>query len=720
MNLNRHEFSTEFAGRPLTIEVSKIAEQATAAVIGKYDETTVLVTVVMRDEDKKVNYFPLLVDYEERFYAAGKIIGSRFIRREGRPSDEAILSGRIVDRSIRPLFNHRLRREVQVVVTVLSIDEENDPDFIALLTASTALSISKIPWDGPVAGVKVMFGRAARLPDGQGSGPAGKPLIIVNPKNSEVAEGFELVTFAAGTAERVNMIELEGKEASEDSVAVALGKAKEEIARLVAWQKEIVLKIGEEKAKIPLAEPHPEMKVKIRAFLKNRLEQAMYEREKMAREVGMRKLERDLKEFLVSEVADQASIDAALHFYEEEIDAVVHKNILEEDRRPDGRGLDEVRELHAEVGLFKRTHGSALFIRGNTQALAVTTLGPPSSQQLVETIEFSGKKRFLLHYNFPPYSVGETGPFRGPGRREIGHGALAGKALRNLIPTADEFPYTIRVVSEILSSNGSSSMASVCATSLSLMDAGVPFKKPVAGIAMGLMSEEIPNSKNQIPKYKILTDIQGPEDHYGDMDFKVAGTRDGVTAIQMDVKINGITVEMIRETLAKAKRARLQILDIMDKVLPAPREHLSPHAPIILVAQIPPTKIGEVIGPGGKMINGIIEKTGVLSIDIEEDGRVFVTAENPEKAKAALDIVKSIGKVYEVGEIVEGKIVKTLDFGAIMELGPHQDGMIHVSELKEGYVKKVEDVLKVGDFVRAKVIRADPDGRIGLSLKNLK
>ena len=707
MNLNRQQFTREFAGRPLTIEVSKLAEQATAAVLGKYDDTTVLVTVVMRDEDKKVNYFPLTVDYEERFYAAGKIIGSRFIRREGRPSDEAILSGRIVDRTIRPLFDHRLRREVQVVVTILTIDEENDPDFIALLAASTALAISTIPWAGPVAGVKIMKRQ-------------GSPELVVNPKNSQIAEGFEFVTFTAGTEDRVSMIELEGREASEEGALAAFTRAQKEIAELVAWQREIVAKIGEPKADIPIAEPHPELKGKIRTFLSSRLETAMYQKEKQAREAAMAKLERELKEFLTADGSDQEAIDAALHFYEEEIDALVHRNILLYDRRPDGRKLDAVRDLYAEAGLFKRTHGSALFVRGNTQALAVTTLGPPSAQQLVETIEFSGKKRFLLHYNFPPYSVGETGPFRGPGRREIGHGALASKAIRNLIPSADEFPYTIRVVSEVLSSNGSSSMATVCATSLSLMDAGVPFKRPVAGIAMGLMIDEQQTTHDKQLKYKILTDIQGPEDHYGDMDFKVAGTKDGVTAIQMDVKINGLTELMIRETLAQAKAARLQILGVMEQTLAAPRGHLSPFAPIIMTTQIPPTKIGEVIGPGGKMINGIIEKTGVLSIDIEEDGMVFVTAENPEKAKAAIDIVKGIGKIYEVGEIVEGKIIKTLDFGAIMELGAHHDGMIHVSELKSGYVKKVEDVVKVGDFVRAKVIRVDPDGRIGLSLKALQ
>jgi polyribonucleotide nucleotidyltransferase len=674
-----------------------MAEQATAAVMGKYGDTVVLATVVMKDEDKKVDFFPLTVDYEERFYAAGKIIGSRFVRREGRPSDEAILSGRIVDRTIRPLFDHRLRREVQVVITVLSVDEENDPDFIALLTVSTALSLSKIPWNGPVAGIKVMK-------------RVGDDAIVINPTNKEVAAGFELVGFVGGAADGINMIELEGIEASEEHAVTAFSAAEAEIKKLIAWQKEIQKEIGAAKEVVPLAIPDEALTEKIKAFLAPRLEKAVYTPHKGEREAMLADVKSELDKHLVAEGVDASLLGTANHVFEDELDAVVHKNVLEKEKRPDGRRLDEVRDLYAETGLFSRTHGSALFVRGNTQALAITTLGPPSAQQLVETIEFSGKKRFLLHYNFPSYSVGETGPFRGPSRRDIGHGSLAGKAIRNLIPSAEEFPYTIRVVSEILSSNGSSSMATVCASSLSLMDAGVPMKKPAAGIAMGLMSDQ---NKN----YKILTDIQGPEDHYGDMDFKAAGTADGVTAIQMDVKISGVSVQVLAETLAQAKQARLHILSAMNKVLSAPRPQVSSYAPMILVLSIPPSKIGEVIGPGGKVINGIIEKTGALSIDIEEDGRVFVTGSNRETAQAAYDAVASIVKVYELGDVVEGTVVKILEFGAIVEFGPHRDGMIHVSELKNGFVKKVEDVLKVGDFVRAKIIRLDPDGRIGLSLK---
>jgi polyribonucleotide nucleotidyltransferase len=701
MGLDRKQFTTEYAGQTLTMEVSRLAEQATTAVLGKYGDTTVLVTTVMANEDRDVSYFPLVVDYEERFYAAGKIIGSRFVRREGRPSEEAILSGRIIDRTIRPLFDHRIRRPVQVVVTILTIDEENDPDFIALLTASTALAISPIPWKGPVAGVKFM--------QRSGSGD-----FVVNPVNSEVAKGFDFVSFTAGTKDRISMIELEGIESQEDAVASAFAKAQGEVQKLVAWQEGIIKEIGREKAAVPMVEVHEEVKEKIAEFLSTRLEKAMYVPDKKAQSENMAALSVAMHEHLKAEGVDEAHRKAADHFLEEATDALVHKNILEKDMRPDGRALDEVRELYGEVGLFKRTHGSGIFMRGNTQALAVTTLGPPSAEQMVESIEFSGKKRFLLHYNFPAYSVGETGPFRGPGRREIGHGALAMKALKNMVPASTEFPYTIRVVSEVLSSNGSSSMATVCASTLSLMDAGVPIKKAVAGIAMGIITDATDST------YKVLCDIQGPEDHYGDMDFKVAGTRDGITAIQMDVKIQGLTQEMLVDALAGAKTARYKILDVLEKVIAEPRKELSPYAPMIVKTSVAPAKIGEVIGPGGKMINGIIERTGVTSIDIDDDGSVFITADSADKARAALAEVESIGKVLEVGEMVEGKVVKIMDFGAIVQFGPHSDGMVHVSELKDGgFIKNVTDVVQIGDHVRAKIIRVE-DGRTALSMRGVE
>ena len=682
------------------LEVSRLADQADASVLGRYGDTTVLATVVMSKKDIDKDYFPLMVNYEEKFYAAGKILGSRFIRREGRASDEAILTGRLIDRTIRPLFDQKMRREIQLVVTVLTYDGENDPDFIGLLAASVALAISPIPWDGPVAGIKIFKTKGASE-------------AKFNPNLSETANTqMELDAFVSGTKERINMIELEGDEIQESEIVRAFSEAHKEIQKLIHWQETIIKEIGKPKAKVNLAEPDEKLKKEIKNFLKNKLEKAVYNPNKQEMYENLGELKNSLKEHLEKEEYSEKDLIAANNLFEEEINDLVHEKILKEEKRPDGRKLNELRELHSEVALLPRVHGSALFIRGNTQALGVTTLGAPGDQQLVETIEFSGKRRFLLHYNFPPYSVGEIGPFRGPGRRDIGHGNLAHKALRNLIPPQDQFPYTIRLVSEILSSNGSSSMATVCAGSLSLMDAGVPIRKPAAGIAMGLMLDEKGN------QYKVLTDIQGPEDHHGDMDFKAAGTDSGVTAIQMDVKIRGITPEMLEKTLAQAKSARLEILKTMNQALSAPRPQLSPFAPSIISLQINPELIGELIGPGGKMINGIIERTGVTAIDIEDDGQVFITAANQETGQKALAEVQAITKEYKVGDIVEGAVVKILEFGAIVEFGGGKDGMIHVSELKEGYVKKVEDVLRLGDFVRAKIVKME-NGKIGLSIKQL-
>ncbi len=701
MDLKRKQFKTEFQGRPVTLEVSELAGQANAAVIGRYGDTAVLVTVVMGNEDKDIDYFPLVVDYEERFYAAGKILGSRFVRREGRPSDNAVLSGRVIDRTIRPLFDHRLRRDVQLVVTVLQLDEESDLDFITLLTASAALAISDIPWNGPVAGVQLFHN--------------GKELSL-NPPKSEIAKNWPaengFLSFVAGTKERINMIELEGIDADEKEVASAYAQAQKDISKLVEWQEGMAKEIGKPKAAVHLAEPDSSLVKLVKEFLAGKLEAAMFAKKKEEREAKMSELRNQMRGYLAEQKLDEGALSVAEHLFDSETDELVHRKLLEENQRPDGRKPDELRDLYAEVGVFNRAHGSAIFMRGTTQALAMTTIAPPGSEQLVESMDFSGKKRFLLHYNFPPYSTGEVGRMGNPGRRSIGHGALAEKAVKNLIPPQDQFPYVIRVVSEILSSNGSSSMATVCGTSLSLMDAGVPIKKAVAGIAMGLMT-----GKNG--EYKVLTDIQGPEDHHGDMDFKVAGTADGVRAIQMDVKIDGLTNQMLVDALAQAKKARLEILKVMHKAIAEPRKELSPYAPRVLVLDINPEKIGEVIGPGGKVINGIIERTGALTIDIEQTGKVFIAGATKEKAEAAYKEVESIVKEYRIGDIVEGPVVKILEFGAIVQFAPSRDGMIHVSELKQGYVKKVEDVLKLGDFVRAKVVKADPDGRIGLSLKAL-
>lgn len=693
--LKGQKFSIDVNGKPLTLEVSELAKQANAAVLGQYGETVVLATVVMTPKDKDANFFPLVVDYEERFYAAGKIIGSRFVRREGRPSEEAILSARLIDRTIRPLFDHRIRRGVQLVITILSFDEENDPDFVAMMAGSLALAISDIPWNGPVAGIKLASFNNE---------------VEINPLLSKTKEGGDFEAFVAGPYNHINMVELGGNQIKESLAEKTFEIAQKEINRLIEWQKDIVKKIGKPKTNLGIADIKPEVKTKAEEFLGNKLEKIIYQPSKTERQSQLEELNEKLVEFINQTETDEKVLASVAEFFESEVDRLVHKNIIEAEKRPDGRKLDEIRPLTAEAGLFERTHGSALFVRGDTQALSLTTLAPPGSELLIETMETSGKKHFMHHYNFPAYSVGETGPYRGPGRREIGHGALAGKALKAVVPSLDEFPYTIRVVSETLSSNGSSSMASTCAGSLSLMDAGVPIKKPVGGIAMGLMSESD-------EKYKILTDIQGPEDHYGDMDFKIAGTDEGITAMQLDVKVNGLTLKIIRETMEQAKKARLQILEVMKKVISQPKESLSKYAPAILTFQIDPERIGEVIGPGGKVINGIIASTGgKTTIDIEENGKIFVSGPTKELAEAALNQIKSIVKTYTIGEIVEGKVVRIMDFGAIVEFD-NRDGMVHVSELKNGFVKKVEDVVKLGDKVKAKIIRLDPDGRIGLSLK---
>lgn len=697
MDLQRQEFTTSIAGKQVKLEVSRIAEQATSAVLGTFGDTSVLVTATMGKEDRNIDYFPLVIDYEEKFYAAGKIIGSRFIRREGRPSEEAVLSGRLIDRTLRPLFDHSLRKDVQIIITVLAYDEESEPDFIALLAASTALAISPIPWGGPVAGIKLV-----RLKDGT---------VVINPGSSGLKGNSDISfeAFVSGTAERINMIELAGNEADESAVIESFETTQKEIKSLIEFQNGVVKYIGKPKIEIAKTDSLADLKLKVKEFLNGKLEQAIYVEEKSEMKINLGDLKKNLKEYLAAEGASPSDLPKTDRLVDEEIDELVHKNILESDKRPDGRGLDQVRDLYAEISLFRRLHGSALFMRGNTQALAVVTLAPPGAEQMVETMEVSAKRRFMLHYNFPPYSVGEISRLGSPGRREIGHGALAEKAVRSLIPLQADFPYTIRIVSEILSSNGSSSMATVCASSLALMDAGVPIKKHVAGIAMGLMT-------GKGGEYKVLTDIQGPEDHYGDMDCKVAGTKDGVTAIQMDVKIDGVTTAILKEIFEQAKKARLSILEVLDKTIDKPRDHVSEYAPVIMTTEIRPDQIGEIIGPAGKIINGIIRSTGVLSIDVEQTGLVYVAASDYAKAEAAIQSINAITKEFKVGEIVEGPVIKIMDFGAIVDLGGGRDGMIHVSELKNGFVQRVEDVVRIGDKVKVKVVRAE-EGRIGLSLK---
>ena len=697
--LEKKTFEMEVAGKTLRLESSRLAEQANGAVMATYGGTVVLATAVMNKEDRAIDFMPLMVDFEEKFYSVGKIMGGQYVRREGRPSQEAILSGRLIDRAIRPLFDHRLRRDIQVTATVLSYDEENDPDFPALMAASAALAISDIPWGGPVAGISV-----ARFGDD----------IVLNPTVKELTERdaekkFE--SFLSGVSGKLNMIELEGAEADEEEIIKAYEMALGEIDKLVDFQKKMVAEIGKPKMYIVLKTPSAELSSAIKGFLSDKLEKAMYVADRKERDENLSVLKKALAVSLTEKGFSEDDIAMVPGMFDGELDELVHKWVIESDRRPDGRKLDEIRDLYAEVGLLPRTHGSSVFVRGNTQALATVTLAAPGSEKFIETIENVGKQRFMLHYNFPGFSVGEAKSFRGPGRRDIGHGALAEKTVRATMPDEKDFPYVVRIVSEILSSNGSSSMATVCAASLALMDAGVPVKKPVAGIAMGLMS-------SSDGRYKILTDIQGPEDHHGDMDFKVAGTSVGVNAIQMDVKIEGVIPSVLLEGLHQAKKARLEILGVMTSVLPAPRPELSEFAPRVAVFHVDPSRIGEIIGPGGKIINGIIARTGV-TIDIEDTGEVYVASRDKKAVEAALAEINSIVREFNVGEVVEGNIVRVLDFGAIVDLGGGKDGMIHVSELKEGFVKNVTDVVNLGDFVRAKIIKVE-DGKIGLSIKQLK
>lgn len=706
-------YRRDVAGRELSVQFSDLAEQANGSVVVRYGDTTVLATAVMTKGARTgVDYLPLLVEYEERYYAAGKIFGSRFIRRESRPSEEATLTGRLIDRAIRPRFDQRIRNEIQVVITVLSIDETNDPDVPALVGASLALATSDIPWHGPVAGVRV------------GKTDAG---FTLNPTFAE-REAGQLDLFVAGTRERINMIEAGAKELPEAELVTALGIGFDAIRELIAFQDEIIAQHSRPKATAAVAEPDPAVANHVKQALGDRLAAALATPSKTALAANLDALKADAQT-AVTEAMGQGKEAEVEALFEEAVNIAVHANIIERGMRPDGRRADELRQLGAETAVLPRTHGSGVFMRGQTHALSILTLGTPRDEQLVEGMEVRGKKRFLHHYNFPPYSVGEVKPMRGPGRREIGHGALAERALRPLIPSTDEFPYTIRIVSEILSSNGSSSMASVCGSSLALMDGGVPIRKHIAGVAMGLMFEnpkpETAHSAEaatsaakagRSPNYVVLTDIQGPEDHHGDMDFKAAGTEDGITAVQMDVKIEGVTVEILRETLAQAKKARSEILAVMTRCIGSPRPELSPYAPRVITLKISPDKIGDVIGPGGKMINAIIAETGA-SIDIEDDGTVFIGSPSEEALKKTVEWIQNITREVQVGEIYEGKVTRLMDFGAIVEILPGQDGLVHISELAPWRVERVDDIVRVGDTIPVKVKELGPNGKISLSLK---
>ncbi|KKT42039.1 polyribonucleotide nucleotidyltransferase [Candidatus Giovannonibacteria bacterium RIFCSPHIGHO2_02_43_13] len=696
------KFTAEVGGRTLTAEFTDMAHQANGSCLITYGGTVILATAVQSKNAREgTDFFPLTVDYEEKFYAAGMILGSRFMRREGKASDEAVLVSRLIDRSIRPLFSQKTRNEVQVIILALSIDEDNDPDILSILGASLALGTSNIPWAGPIGAVRI----------GKKDGK-----LIINPSYSDRLDA-SLDTVICGKDGKVNMIEAGALEISEDEMMEALETASREIDKLCDFQKKIISELGEKKNEIKLVEAPADMKEMFKKNVVKKLEESIYIKEKLNRYEALNQLKKGWVETCV-EFFPEVSKSISDGLFEEAIDEIVHKNIIEKEKRPDGRGTKEIRKLFAKAGLFPRTHGSGLFYRGETHILSITTLGAPSDVQLIEGMEIRAKKRFMHHYNFPPFSVGEIKPMRGPARRDIGHGALAERALLAIIPKPEDFPYTIRVVSETLSSNGSSSMGSVTAGALSLMDAGVPIKAPAAGIAMGLMLSEAKSASGGMDdyRYKILTDIQGPEDHHGDMDFKVAGTKDGITAVQMDVKVAGIPLKIMKEVFLQAREARIQILEVVTKELHAPRPELSEYAPRILTMHINPDKIRDVIGPGGKMIQSIIAETGT-EIDIEQDGTIFITATNPDGMKAAEAKIQMLTKEFVVGETFEGKITRIFPFGAMVEIGPKQEGLVHISELAPFRVNQVTDVVSPGDEVKVKVVGIDDQGRVNLSIK---
>ena len=681
--------NVEVAGRRISLETGRVAEQANGAVIIRQGDTVVLSTAVMSKEPREgIDFFPLTCDYEEKLYAAGKIPGA-FMRREGRPSEQAILASRLTDRPLRPLFPEGFRLDVQVVSTVLSVDQENDPTILSINGASTALVISDVPFQGPVGAVRMGY------IDGQ---------VVVNPPMSQMANS-DLDLVVAGTADAILMVEAGAKGVSEQVVLDALAMAHDEIKNLCAAQLELRDQVGLEKREwIPNTYPE-QMQEIVGEYLALRLDPVLYSADKAMRESGVD----DLRVRTIGELGERFPEHADIigKLFDKAVKDRVRERVVEDGVRVDGRGLTEIRPITVEVGVLPRTHGSGLFTRGQTQALSVATLGSMQDQQkldgLAATEEF---KRYMHHYNFPPYSVGEARPLRGPGRREIGHGALAERALLPMIPPVEDFPYTIRVVSEILSSNGSTSMASVCGSTLALMDAGVPIKSPVAGIAMGLVTRE--------GKFAVLTDIQGVEDALGDMDFKVAGTKDGITALQMDIKIKGLTTDILAQALEQARDARLFVLDKMLAVLPKPRAEMSDYAPRITTILINPDKIRDVIGKGGSTIRKIVEETGA-QIDVEDDGRVFISAVDQEAGRRAIEWVKSLTDEVEVGKIYRGKVVRIMPFGAFVEVLPGQDGLVHISKLTDHRVERVEEVVNVGDEVVVKAVEVDSQGRLNLS-----
>jgi len=669
-----------------------MAKQANGSVFLKYGDTAVLVIAVVSAQPREgIDFFPLLVDYEERLYAVGKIPGS-FLRREGRPPESAILAARTIDRSIRPLFPEGFRNDVQVVATVLSVDPDNPSDTTAMIGASIALSISEIPFNGPVAGVHV----------GRVNGE-----FVINPTQAQ-SQDSDMDVIVAGTKDAIMMVEAGAKEVSEEDMLEAILFGHREIQRIVEFIEGIQREIGKPKMEVTLFRPDPALVERVKEFCQEKMVMALKNADKLQRQADVDQVKEEAKLHFAEELGEEYD-EKAISMILDDIEYLeVRKMISIEKIRPDGRALDEIRPISCEVGILPRVHGSGLFTRGQTQVLTALTLGRISEEQIIDGIGDVETKRYIHHYNFPGYSVGEVRPVRSPGRREIGHGALAERALLPVIPDEKEFPYTIRLVSEVLESNGSSSQASVCGSTLALMDAGVSIKKPVAGIAMGLMKYG--------DDYTILTDIQGVEDHLGDMDFKVAGTRDGITAIQMDIKIDGIDRKILAEALEQARRGRLFILDLITQTIAAPRSELSPYAPRMLTMEIDPDRIRDVIGPGGKMIRKITEETGV-EIDIEDDGRVFIAAVDKAAGMRAMEIIKRLTSDVEVGQTYLGKVMRLTSFGAFVEILPGKEGLVHISQLAKERVAKVEDVVSVGDEILVKVTEIDKLGRINLSRK---
>ena len=690
-------FSYNWGGRQLTVEIGQLAKQANGAVLVRYGDTVVLTAAVGTKQAKDTDFFPLTVNYEEKMYAAGKIPGG-FIKREGRPSEHATLTARLIDRPIRPMFAEGFRNEVQITNTVMSVDPNCPPEMAAMFGSSLALCISDIPFDGPIAGVDV----------GRVNGE-----YVINP-TTEQKENSDIELSVAGTATAINMVESSAKEVNEEDMLGALLFGHEEIKKLVAFQEEIVREVGKEKMEVILLSFDPAIEAQVKDLFSQAMIHAIQTEEKLAREANIEKVKETAIEHFEAVLEENDEKAGLLKQVSQLVDNLekdeVRRLITEEKVRPDGRKIDEIRPLSSEIDLLPRVHGSGLFTRGQTQALTSATLAPLGEYQVIDGLGIEEGKRFIHHYNFPQFSVGSVGRAGSPGRREIGHGALGERALKQVIPSPEDFPYTIRLVSEVLESNGSSSQASICAGTLALMAAGVPIKAPVAGIAMGLISDGT--------NYTVLTDIQGLEDHLGDMDFKVAGTKDGITALQMDIKIQGITEQILREALTQAKKARFEILEELTSTIAEPRKELSPYAPKIEMISIHPDKIKVVIGRGGETINSIIDETGV-KIDIDQEGHVSIASTDAAMIQRAKEIIEDLTREIEVGQVYEGTVRRIEKFGAFVEIAKGKDGLVHISELAHERVGKVEDILALGDKVTVKVIEIDGQGRINLSRKAL-